>query len=146
MFQLVLARPLCSTRLLFFIQVRRRKICSISQGHCWSRFYGERSRCRWESHQPLSKLLYSQIWDTAGQERFRAMGSAFYRGSDCCVLVYDISDKKVNHFPYSLLKISNLGSQSSLPMEIPKNLKNFHLSSLATKWTSKKQGWLILVM
>jgi hypothetical protein len=28
-----------------------------------------------------------QIWDTAGQERFQSLGVAFYRGSDCCVLV-----------------------------------------------------------
>lgn len=30
-----------------------------------------------------------QIWDTAGQERFQSLGVAFYRGADCCVLVYD---------------------------------------------------------
>mmetsp|Transcript_9988 Transcript_9988/g.15033 ORF Transcript_9988/g.15033 Transcript_9988/m.15033 type:complete len:214 (-) Transcript_9988:27-668(-) len=33
-----------------------------------------------------------QIWDTAGQERFQSLGVAFYRGSDACVLVYDITD------------------------------------------------------
>ncbi|CAI0554766.1 unnamed protein product [Linum tenue] len=32
-----------------------------------------------------------KIWDTAGQERFQSLGSAFYRGSDCCVLVYDVN-------------------------------------------------------
>eukprot|EP01126_Amoeba_proteus_P021505 TRINITY_DN2185_c0_g1_i9.p1 TRINITY_DN2185_c0_g1~~TRINITY_DN2185_c0_g1_i9.p1 ORF type:complete len:163 (-),score=23.33 TRINITY_DN2185_c0_g1_i9:130-618(-) len=32
-----------------------------------------------------------QIWDTAGQERFQSLGVAFYRGSDCCVLVYDVN-------------------------------------------------------
>ncbi|CAI0428698.1 unnamed protein product [Linum tenue] len=32
-----------------------------------------------------------QIWDTAGQERFQSLGSAFYRGSDCCVLVFDVN-------------------------------------------------------
>ena len=36
-----------------------------------------------------------QVWDTAGQERFQSIGSAFYRGSDCCVIVYDITNKKV---------------------------------------------------
>lgn len=30
-----------------------------------------------------------QIWDTAGQERFHAVGAAFYRGTDACILVYD---------------------------------------------------------
>ena len=35
-----------------------------------------------------------QIWDTAGQERFQSLGVAFYRGADCCVLVYDVNSQK----------------------------------------------------
>lgn len=35
-----------------------------------------------------------QIWDTAGQERFQSLGVAFYRGADCCVLVYDVNNSK----------------------------------------------------
>ncbi|CAJ0949572.1 unnamed protein product, partial [Mesorhabditis belari] len=35
-----------------------------------------------------------QLWDTNGQERFRSLGLAFYRGADCCVLVYDLTDSK----------------------------------------------------
>ena len=34
-----------------------------------------------------------KIWDTAGQERFASLGNAFYKGADCCVLVYDITNK-----------------------------------------------------
>ncbi|KAK2076453.1 hypothetical protein QBZ16_000978 [Prototheca wickerhamii] len=34
------------------------------------------------------------IWDTAGQERFQSLGVAFYRGADCCVLVYDVTSSK----------------------------------------------------
>ena len=30
-----------------------------------------------------------QLWDTAGQERFQSLCVTFYRGADCCVLVYD---------------------------------------------------------
>lgn len=40
------------------------------------------------------KLVTLQIWDTAGQERFQSLGVAFYRGADCCVLVYDVNDAK----------------------------------------------------
>jgi Ras-related protein Rab-7A len=36
----------------------------------------------------------TQIWDTAGQERFQSLGSAFYRGADCCVLVFDVNNGK----------------------------------------------------
>jgi len=38
------------------------------------------------------KLITLQIWDTAGQERFQSLGTAFYRGADACVLVYDITN------------------------------------------------------
>jgi Ras-related protein Rab-7A len=34
------------------------------------------------------------LWDTAGQERFQSLGVAFYRGADCCVLVYDVNSSK----------------------------------------------------
>ncbi|CDK25846.1 unnamed protein product [Kuraishia capsulata CBS 1993] len=40
------------------------------------------------------KQVTMQIWDTAGQERFQSLGVAFYRGSDCCVLVYDVTNTK----------------------------------------------------
>ena len=33
-----------------------------------------------------------QIWDTAGQERFNSISQAFYRGTDVCVLVYDVTN------------------------------------------------------
>lgn len=39
-------------------------------------------------------FLAVQIWDTAGQERFQSLGVAFYRGADCCVLVYDVNSMK----------------------------------------------------
>ena len=48
----------------------------------------------------LSRLFTSwfyhlaQLWDTAGQERFQSLGVAFYRGADCCVLVYDVNSAK----------------------------------------------------
>ena len=41
------------------------------------------------------RLVTMQIWDTAGQERFQSLGVAFYRGADCCVLVYDVNNGKV---------------------------------------------------
>ncbi|KAI9094934.1 ras family-domain-containing protein [Phlyctochytrium arcticum] len=40
------------------------------------------------------RLATIQIWDTAGQERFQSLGVAFYRGADCCVLVYDVNNVK----------------------------------------------------
>eukprot|EP00698_Gefionella_okellyi_P004988 TRINITY_DN14594_c0_g1_i1.p1 TRINITY_DN14594_c0_g1~~TRINITY_DN14594_c0_g1_i1.p1 ORF type:complete len:205 (+),score=35.41 TRINITY_DN14594_c0_g1_i1:65-679(+) len=40
------------------------------------------------------RLVTMQIWDTAGQERFQSLGVAFYRGADCCVLVFDVNQVK----------------------------------------------------
>jgi len=37
------------------------------------------------------KNVTLQIWDTAGQERFQSLGTAFYRGADACIIVYDIT-------------------------------------------------------
>ncbi|THU70039.1 hypothetical protein C4D60_Mb08t20790 [Musa balbisiana] len=44
------------------------------------------------------RLFTLQIWDTAGQERFQSLGVAFYRGADCCVLVYDVNVMKSESF------------------------------------------------
>lgn len=41
-----------------------------------------------------SKHVNMQIWDTAGQERYQSLGSAFYRGADACILVYDMTDAR----------------------------------------------------
>ncbi|KAE8543229.1 hypothetical protein D1P53_000717 [Cryptococcus gattii VGV] len=40
------------------------------------------------------RVVTMQLWDTAGQERFQSLGVAFYRGADCCVLVYDVNSNK----------------------------------------------------
>ena len=34
-----------------------------------------------------------QIWDTAGEERYRAITSAYYKGSKGCFIVYDITSE-----------------------------------------------------
>lgn len=41
-----------------------------------------------------NSVVTLQIWDTAGQEKFQSLGYAFYRGADCCALVYDITNQK----------------------------------------------------
>ncbi len=41
-----------------------------------------------------NSIVNLQIWDTAGQEKFQSLGYAFYRGADCCALVFDITNQK----------------------------------------------------
>lgn len=38
------------------------------------------------------KAVKLQIWDTAGQERFRNITSAYYRGADAVLVVFDVTD------------------------------------------------------
>eukprot|EP01090_Pellita_catalonica_P022846 TRINITY_DN903_c0_g1_i1.p1 TRINITY_DN903_c0_g1~~TRINITY_DN903_c0_g1_i1.p1 ORF type:complete len:191 (-),score=10.77 TRINITY_DN903_c0_g1_i1:626-1198(-) len=61
-----------------------------------------------------------QIWDTAGPERFQSLGSAFYRGADGCLFMFDLTNRStlmeiprwctsfatsanVSHIPYILV-------------------------------------------
>ncbi|KAI5169790.1 Ras-related protein Rab-11A [Pancytospora epiphaga] len=38
-------------------------------------------------------VIKAQIWDTAGQERYHAITTAYYRGSNGAVVVYDVTNK-----------------------------------------------------
>jgi Ras-related protein Rab-11A len=39
------------------------------------------------------KMIKLQIWDTAGQERYQAVTTAYYRGADAALLLYDITNQ-----------------------------------------------------
>jgi len=41
-----------------------------------------------------------EIWDTAGQETYLSITRSYYRGTDCCLLVYDVSRREsFEHLP-----------------------------------------------
>lgn len=66
-----------------------------------------------------------QIWDTAGQERFQSLGVAFYRGADCCILVYDVANEKsfakLKTWRDDFLLNSNVSNPDSFPFIILAN-------------------------
>ena len=39
------------------------------------------------------KQVDLQLWDTAGQERFHSLSLGFYRGADCCIIVFDVTNQ-----------------------------------------------------
>eukprot|EP01084_Bolivina_argentea_P114727 204204_1 len=65
------------------------------------------------------RLITLQLWDTAGQERFQSLGRAFYRGSDACILVYDITSQesfnRISTWRENFLQQSNPENPSEFP-------------------------------
>ena len=39
-------------------------------------------------------IVNCQIWDTAGQEIYDSLNRSYYKEADCCLLVYDITNKE----------------------------------------------------
>lgn len=68
------------------------------------------------------KVATMQVWDTAGQERFQSLGVAFYRGADCCVLVYDVTNAKsfenIKTWRDEFLVHANVSSPETFPFVI----------------------------
>ncbi|KAJ6716740.1 RAB FAMILY [Salix koriyanagi] len=77
------------------------------------------------------RLFTLQIWDTAGQERFQSLGVAFYRGADCCVLVYDVNSMK---------SFDNLNNwrEEFLIQASPSDPENF---PICCSWKQGRCGW-----
>ncbi|KYQ94051.1 Rab GTPase [Tieghemostelium lacteum] len=38
------------------------------------------------------RMVTLQLWDTSGQERFKSLEISYYRGADCCILVFDVQN------------------------------------------------------
>lgn len=72
------------------------------------------------------KVVTMQVWDTAGQERFQSLGLSFYRGSDCVILVHDVTSPASRNS----LKI---WKEEFLTQGAPNDPKNFPFIVLANK-------------
>lgn len=64
-------------------------------------------------------MVTMQVWDPAGQEQFQALGYAFYRGSNACILVFDVSNKasfdKLDEWKKNFLENASPADPSKFP-------------------------------
>mmetsp|Transcript_4758 Transcript_4758/g.5158 ORF Transcript_4758/g.5158 Transcript_4758/m.5158 type:complete len:204 (+) Transcript_4758:45-656(+) len=64
-----------------------------------------------------NRNVFLQMWDTAGQERFQALSTAFYRGSHCCILVYDVTSESsfehLNTWKQTFFRIDGVAEKDS---------------------------------
>ncbi|CAG9329233.1 unnamed protein product [Blepharisma stoltei] len=93
-----------------------------------------------------------QLWDTAGQERFQSLGMAFYRGADCCLLVYDMTNLKsfqsLANWRDEFLKQSSPNDPATFPFIVLGNksdLVNERVVSEAMAQQWAKENDLILI-
>ncbi|CDW88237.1 uncharacterized protein STYLEM_17355 [Stylonychia lemnae] len=49
--------------------------------------------CKSRTFEYQDKKVRLQFWDTAGQDRFTSITTSYYRGSHCCILVFDITNQ-----------------------------------------------------
>jgi len=65
------------------------------------------------------KTVKLQIWDTAGQERFRTITSAYYRGADGIIMVYDVtSQDSFDHVNDWLKEVNRYASEGTCKLLI----------------------------
>jgi len=98
--------------------------------------------------------LYLQIWDCAGQERFRALCKVYFRATDICILVFDLSnpsslksirDYWINTYLENATKSYKfilVGNKSDLPITIDYNIiwqlsKTYNMKYIETSTVNK---------
>jgi Ras-related protein Rab-7A len=94
-----------------------------------------------------AEVVTLQIWDTAGQERYQSLGTAFYRGADACVLVYDVSEAasfaKLETWRNTFIQSADIKDPRDFPFVVLGNKSDMEASkqvvqpSQVSQWCSK---------
>jgi len=83
-----------------------------------------------------NKTVKLQIWDTAGQERFRTITSAYYRGADGIIMVYDVTNaESFSHVADWLTEVNRYASESTCKLLVgnKNDMENKQVTSESAK-------------
>lgn len=87
------------------------------------------------------KRVKLTIWDTAGQERFQSLGVAFYRGADCCVLVFDVTQpntfKTLDSWRDEFLIQASPRDPDNFPFVVLGNKVDLENRAVSQKWAQQ---------
>ncbi|KAG6491353.1 hypothetical protein ZIOFF_052693 [Zingiber officinale] len=97
---------------------------------------------RFPSRSP-AKMGYA-----SGQERFQSLGVAFYRGADCCVLVYDVNAMKsfdnLNNWREEFLIQASPSDPDNFPFIVLGNQIDFDGGNNRVVSEKKAKAWCAL--
>lgn len=90
-------------------------------------------------HDYDGKRIKAQIWDTAGQERYRAITSAYYRGSVGCMIIFDLTKlltfENVSHWVKEMQKH---GDERIVPLLVGNKADLRHLRAVSKEEAQAK--------
>lgn len=90
-----------------------------------------------------------QVWDTAGQEKYQSLQGVFYKGSDACMIVYDITSSSsfngVSKWKEEFLLHANATNPESFPFVLIGNKSDMEsdrkvTAAKATQWCKENGG------
>eukprot|EP00806_Schmidingerella_arcuata_P002455 Macronucleus_3218.p1 GENE.Macronucleus_3218~~Macronucleus_3218.p1 ORF type:complete len:220 (+),score=79.17 Macronucleus_3218:1-660(+) len=90
-----------------------------------------------------------QIWDTAGQEKHVSIGFAFYRGSNSCILTFDVGSQesfdRLAFWKKNFLELAQPPNAAQFPFVVCGNKKDNServvTSEAARTWCSSNGGY-----
>ncbi|KAG2378151.1 hypothetical protein C9374_008773 [Naegleria lovaniensis] len=67
------------------------------------------------------RVIKFEVWDTAGQERYKSLAPMYYRGSECAIVVYDITNMESFHRAKYWVKELQRQSQTNMVIALAGN-------------------------
>ena len=95
------------------------------------------------------RLVTMQIWDTAGQEKYQSVQRVFYRGTDGCIITYDITNpasfNDVPKWKEEFFNSANLSGVENFPLILIGNKADLAAErkvpyAKAAKWCEENGG------